>query len=74
MTQNDERSAQVVEIAYELARTGRFEDFSSLKREIVAEGFAEAVHRLETPAIRHSLDEICEAGRRAEGWHRHTAA
>ena len=73
MTQDKGRLAHVVQIAYELARTGDYEDFASIEREVIAEGFAEGVHWIEKPGIRHALDDICESKRRAPGWHTHTA-
>jgi hypothetical protein len=71
MTQDDGRLAHVVQIAYELARTGDFEDFASLEREVIAEGFAEGVHWLEGPGIRRALDEICAARRQTPAWRHH---
>jgi hypothetical protein len=72
MTQEDGRFAHVVQIAYELARTGEFEDFASLEREVIQEGFGEGLHWLERPGIRRALTEICDASRPPEGWHKHT--
>jgi hypothetical protein len=63
MVQHDGRLAHVVQIAYELARTGDFEDFSSIEREVIAQGFAEGVHWLDGPGIRHALTDICRANR-----------
>jgi hypothetical protein len=73
MTQDDGRLAHVVQIAYELARTGDFEDFDSIEREVIAEGLAEGVHWLERPGIRHALREICDAKHRSPAWRVHTA-
>jgi hypothetical protein len=72
MPQEDGRFAHVVQIAYELARTGRFEDFASLEREVIEEGLEEGVPWLERPGIRHALTEICDANRRRDAWHTHT--
>lgn len=72
MTKEDGRFAHVVQIAYELARTGQFEDFASLEREVIQEGFEEGAHWLEKPGIRHALTEICDASRERETWHKHS--
>jgi hypothetical protein len=72
MPQDDGRFAHVVQIAYELARTGDFEDFDSIEREIIAEGFAEGVHWIERPGVRRELSEICESRRHTPAWHVHT--
>jgi hypothetical protein len=66
MIRDDGRLAHVVQIAYELARTGDFEDFVSIEREVIAEGFEEGVHWLERPGIRQALTEICKARRGLE--------
>jgi hypothetical protein len=68
MPQDDGRFAHVVQIAYELARTGDFEDFDSIEREVIAEG----VHWIERPGVRRELSEICESRRQAPAWHVHT--
>jgi hypothetical protein len=60
MPQDDGRFAHVVQIAYELARTGDFKDFNSIEREV----FAEGVHWIERPAVRRALDEICDSNSR----------
>ena len=61
MVHEDGRLAHVVQIAYELARTGNFRDFESIEREVIAEGFEEGVHWIERPGIKHALTEICDA-------------
>jgi hypothetical protein len=63
MPQDDGRFAHVVQIAYQLARTGDFEDFASIEKEVIAEGFAEGVHWIERPAVRRALNEICNSKR-----------
>ena len=73
MTQDDGRFAHVVQIAYELARTGIFEDFASIEREVIAEGLEEGVHWLERPGIQRELTEICESTRQTPSWHHYTA-
>jgi hypothetical protein len=72
MPQDDGRFAHVVQIAYELARTGDFKDFNSIEREVIAEGFAEGVHWIERPGVRRALDEICDSKRQMPAWHVHT--
>jgi len=73
MTQDDGRFAHVVQIAYQLARTGEFEDFASIEREVIAEGLQEGVHWLEKPRIQRELTEICESIRQTPSWHHYTA-
>lgn len=63
MTENEDRLAYVAERAYALARTGIFEDFAAIEREIIAEGFGDEVRWLERPALRDTLDEICIVNR-----------
>jgi hypothetical protein len=72
MPQDDGRFAHVVQIAYELAKTGDFEDFASIEKELIAEGFAEGVHWIERPGVRRALSEICVARRPTAAWHVHT--
>jgi hypothetical protein len=72
MTLDDGRFAHVVQIAYELAWTGKFADFASLEHEVIEEGFEDGRYWLEKPGIRNALTEICQANRQAERWHTHT--
>jgi hypothetical protein len=72
MPQDDGRFAHVVQIAYELARTGDFEDFASIEKEVIAEGFAEGVHWIERPTVRRALNEICTASRPTPALHLRT--
>ena len=74
MTPSDGRFAHVIEIAFELARTGDFKDFASLEREVIAEGLEEGLPWIERPGIRRELQTICESQHQADGWHSHTAA
>jgi hypothetical protein len=74
MTPSDGRFAHVIEIAFELARTGDFKDFASLEREVIAEGLEEGLSWIERPGIQRELQSICESKRRVEGWHSHSAA
>jgi hypothetical protein len=67
MAPEDGRLAHVVQIAFELARTGDFEDFASLEREVIAEGFEEGVCWLERPGIRQALSEACTASHDPNG-------
>ncbi|MGA2795159.1 MAG: hypothetical protein ABSE69_16845 [Roseiarcus sp.] len=73
MSQDDGRFAHVVQIAYELARTGQFEDFASIEREVIAEGLEEGIHWLERPEIQRELTEICESNRQTPSWRHYTA-
>jgi hypothetical protein len=73
MTSSDGRVAHVIEIAFELARTGDFKDFASLEREVIAEGLQEGLSWIERPGIRRELEIICEAKPKTGGWHSHVA-
>jgi hypothetical protein len=72
MPQEDGRFAHVVQIAYELARTGDFADFDSIEREVIAEGFAEGVHWIERAGVRRALNEICDSKRQTPAWRVHS--
>jgi hypothetical protein len=49
--------------AYELARSGHYEDFASIEAAIKDEGYAEFVAWLERPAVMAAIAEICIASR-----------
>jgi hypothetical protein len=74
MTPGDGRFVHVIEIAFELARTGDFKDFASLEREVIAESLEEGLPWIERPGIRRELQTICESKHQADRWHSHTAA
>jgi hypothetical protein len=69
----EDRLAPVVHLACDLAQTGKFEDFAAIERELVAEGFAEGVRSMETPAVMDAITEICVASRNI-GARAHTTA
>jgi hypothetical protein len=58
MTPDEGRYAYIVDIAFELARTGNFEDFASIEREVVAEGLAEGILWIERPGIRSAITQL----------------
>jgi hypothetical protein len=64
---------RVVKLAYELALTGKFEDFHAIERELVAIGLTDELQSLERPGIRDALTEVCITGREREQptWHLH---
>jgi hypothetical protein len=62
MNQTEELAFVAVH-AYALARTGIFDDFKAIEREIIAEGYRDEAHWLERPAVRDAIDEICIASR-----------
>jgi hypothetical protein len=72
MPRDDGRFAHVVQIAYQMARTGDFEDFTSFEKKVIAEGFVEGVHWSERPAVRRAPNEICIARRPTPALHVHT--
>ena len=59
MSKNDERLAYVGRRAYELARSGYHEDFASIQRALMKEGYADIVAWLEMPGVMAALAEIC---------------
>jgi hypothetical protein len=74
MNPEEGRYAYIVDIAFELARTGNFEDFDSVEREVVAEGLGEGVIWIERPGIRSAITQLCNASHRVDRWREHTAA
>jgi hypothetical protein len=63
MVRTEDRLAYVARHAYALARTGVFEDFAAIEREITEEGFAGEARWLDRPGVRDALDEECIANR-----------
>ena len=63
MTMRDDRAARVTERAYEFARSGAFENMTSLERRLIQEGFADDMHWLEQPGVRRSLAELSDVTR-----------
>jgi hypothetical protein len=64
MCNTEDRLAYVGRRAYELAQTGRHEDFASIQQAIIDEGFDEWVPWLERPGVIESLNQICVSARR----------
>jgi hypothetical protein len=75
MAQQHDRLSRIIKLAYQLARTGRFEDIAAVERRIVALGYEEEAASLESPGVRVMIDEICATRRDSSGpgWHRHSA-
>jgi hypothetical protein len=67
---------RVVRLAYELAQTGKFDDYAAIERELVAAGDKNDVASLDRPGLRGALNEVCATGRErdADAWRRHTSA
>jgi hypothetical protein len=63
MSADEGNLAYVAARAYQLARTGRHEDFASIQQAIIDEGYAEIVPWLERPGVITALDEICALSR-----------
>jgi hypothetical protein len=63
MSKDNQRLAYVGRRAYELARSGYHEDFASIQRAIMDEGFADSVAWLELPGVMAALAEICAVSR-----------
>jgi hypothetical protein len=55
----DDTTAVVASRAYELAQTGRFEDFEAIERELVAEGFGDEIGNVKKPALQSAITAIC---------------
>lgn len=64
--QSQDRIVYVAQRAYELARTGKYEDFVSIQQAIIDEGYMECVPWLERPGVMDALAEICFSSRSAE--------
>jgi hypothetical protein len=62
----EDTTAVAASRAYELARTGMFEDFAAIERELFAEGFGEDVDRLDKSAIKNTITRMCVAMRRLD--------
>jgi hypothetical protein len=60
-----DRLIYVGQRAYELARSGEHEDFASIERAIMDEGYDESVPWLERPGVIDALNEICFASRQS---------
>jgi hypothetical protein len=63
MSINQQRLAYVGRRAYELARSGNFEDFASIQMALMAEGYADCVAWLERPGVMAALTGICDISR-----------
>jgi hypothetical protein len=63
MSLNQQRLAYVGRRAYELARSGNYEDFASIQSALMAEGYADSVPWLELPGVMAALKEICQISR-----------
>jgi hypothetical protein len=55
----EEKLAYVGRRAYELAQTGKHEDFAAIQLAIMREGHAESVPWLERPGIIDAINQIC---------------
>ena len=60
---------QVLERAFELARSGRFLSTKELLKALAAEGYAKGDAHLQSPSVRLQLRRLCAAARAGE---RHT--
>jgi hypothetical protein len=75
MPEEKGRLARAAKLAYELAQTGKFENFSAVARELVAVGYKGEIHSFDRPGFRAAIDEVCVTGRErdVDTWHQHTA-
>ena len=60
----DDTKAVIASRAYELAQTGKFEDFAAIERELVAEGFGDEISNVKKPALQSAITAICIANGR----------
>jgi hypothetical protein len=65
VTENHRPIKYVARRAYQLARTGEYEDFASIQQAIIDEGYAECVPWLEREGVMNALLTICESSRAA---------
>jgi hypothetical protein len=65
---------RAIKLGYELAETGRFQDFAAIERELVAFGFEDEA-RLIVGSVRQTIEQVCATGREREvlTWHSQTA-
>jgi hypothetical protein len=59
MMRHEDRLTYAARRAYDLARSGSYQDFVSIQEAIMDEGFAETVPWLERPGVIEVLTEIC---------------
>jgi hypothetical protein len=63
MSGHEDRITYVARRAFDLARSGEYQDFVSIQEAIVDESFGEVVPWLERPGVTESLAEICVISR-----------
>ena len=66
MRQGDDRLTYAARRAYDLARSGSYQDFVSIQEAIIDEGFGETVPWLERPGVIEALTEICVLSQQAK--------
>jgi len=58
-----ERAAYISRRAYELATSGKYEDYRQIELALCAEGYDEARQELDSPFLRKELNELCRQAR-----------
>ena len=51
----------IIERAFELARSGRFETMKQLEKGLAREGYAKSDPQLHSPSLRKQLSSLCRA-------------
>jgi hypothetical protein len=57
------KERSIIERAFELARTGRFETMKELEKGLAREGYAKSDPQLHSPSLRKQLITLCRASR-----------
>ena len=57
------KMALILRWAYALAATGRYPEYSNVRKKVISEGFPEAAEWLDRPSVREVLSTICTISR-----------
>jgi hypothetical protein len=63
----EDLGSAVTSRAFDLARTGSFEDFGAIEHELIAEGFGHDIDAAKNPAIQYVAASMCEASHVSNG-------
>jgi hypothetical protein len=63
----EQRRSYVNSRAFELAKSGEYEDYMEVELQVQLEGYPEAHSVLDDHLTRHQLNELCDRARRARG-------
>jgi hypothetical protein len=63
VTTKKERAEKIERLAFEMAQSGEYDDYSAIELALRARGYEEARTQLDSPGTRHSLNEICNSNK-----------